>query len=214
MTVGRTMIGLGLLVAASAAGAQAPATRDVRFGVAGGASFSTGTLGSDWGETGWHLQGALQLAPAGLPFGIRAELLYHRMGEKSESLFDPGTGETYSLAMRPSFTGGTANMVWSFPAQPASTIRPYLIGGLGVYSTRLDVTYDLGSIGGAGSGNDSKTSVGLNAGGGVQFQLGTLDAFVEARFHNVFDALPDMNSESVDRTKSATFVPISFGLLF
>lgn len=214
MAVGRMMCALALLVAASTAGGQAPVTRDVRFGVAGGASFSTGTLSSDWGETGWHVQGALQFAPARLPFGIRAEFLYHRMGEKSESVFDPGTGETYSAAVRPSFTGGTANMVWSFPVQPASTVRPYLIGGVGVYSTRLDVKYDFGSIGGTGSGNDSKTSFGLNAGGGVQFQFGMLDAFVEARFHNVFSALPDMNSDSPDRTKSATFVPISFGLLF
>jgi hypothetical protein len=66
---------------------------------------------------------------------------------------------------------GTANALYNFSTSSDARIRPYLIGGAGIYA-------------------DGGTDFGINAGGGLTFPLGVGDsparAFAEARFHAIF----------------------------
>jgi len=113
------------------------------------------------------------------PIGVRAEGVYHKFGEK---------GENY-----PSMIAGLVNLVWNFPMTQPYTVRPYLIGGAGIYDERCD-------------GCPSQTKAGLNGGGGITIPLTGFSTFVEARFHIVFDSNTSQSN--------STFVPISVGIHF
>ena len=93
-------------------------------------------------------------------------------------------------------TGFVGNGVIPF-GDPASTARPYAIGGVGVY--RLKFSGEFGSI----DISDTQTKFGINIGGGFQFNLSGFDTFVEARFHSVFTEVDNTN-----------FIPLSFGFKF
>jgi hypothetical protein len=66
---------------------------------------------------------------------------------------------------------GTANALYNFSTSSEARIRPYVIGGAGIYA-------------------DGGTDFGINAGAGATFPLGVGDsparAFAEARFHAIF----------------------------
>ena len=86
-------------------------------------------------------------------------------------------------------TSANANLVY---ALPGVGMRPYLIGGAGIYGTKLDV-----------SGSDTNTNLGLNGGIGAAFPLSGFNAFVEARYHHI---LTDGSATQ--------FIPVTFGLSF
>jgi len=52
---------------------------------------------------------------------------------------------------------------------------------------------------------------GVNAGGGFDFDLGNLSAFIEARYHAIFNGIKDPDTLE-DAT--AAFVPITLGIRF
>jgi opacity protein-like surface antigen len=60
-------------------------------------------------------------------------------------------------------------------------------------------------------GSDSDTNFGVNGGAGLDFGLGNLAAFVEARYHAVFGGTVD--PETLDDA-TASFVPITIGIRF
>jgi hypothetical protein len=94
------------------------------------------------------------------------------------------------------FIYGTANLVYKFKTSEASTFRPYLIGGGGVYNfkpTGSDVL----------PGTGSETKFGVNAGAGFDIKTGSAGLFVEGRFHDVFTTGSD-----------AQFLPITVGVRF
>lgn len=66
---------------------------------------------------------------------------------------------------------GTANALYNFSTESSARVRPYVIGGAGIYA-------------------DGGTDFGINAGAGATFPLGLGDsparAFAEARFHAIF----------------------------
>ena len=71
-------------------------------------------------------------------------------------------------------------------------MRPYLIGGAGIYGYKSDV-----------SGASTNTDFGLNGGIGASFPLSGFNTFVEARYHHIFTDV------------SATqFIPVTFGISF
>jgi hypothetical protein len=88
---------------------------------------------------------------------------------------------------------GTLNAVWMFPMTQPYTVRPYLIGGGGIYNERCDSC-------------PSQTKFGLNGGAGITVPLSGFSTIIEARFHVVFD--------SEGGGSNSYFVPISVGLLF
>ncbi|HEU4588009.1 MAG TPA: outer membrane beta-barrel protein [Gemmatimonadales bacterium] len=170
----------GLLMAGvGAAHAQSP----VSFGLGGGATIPLGST-SDAVKTGWHGLALVQFKPAGSPVGFQIDGQYQELKSKAGLT----AGKTQLI-------NGTANVVFSFPVAAETKVRPYLIGGGGVYNIKFKPS--------AGGASPSSTKFGLNAGAGFDFALSGATIFVEGRYHNVFVTGSD--------TK---FIPITLGVKF
>lgn len=181
--------GLALATAVVAAPAQAQdmsSTRAFTIGVAGGVTIPTGDAGDFW-DTGFNVMGTLGFRPATLPVGLRFDIMYHSLGGKTTEF-----GNIEIEGEDASIIAGAANAVLNFTTEGG--IRPYVIGGLGVYN--ID------------AGDESSTKFGLNAGGGLDFQLSGFNTFLEARFHRVF------TDEDEDGVDGLTLIPIVFGIRF
>ena len=167
--------GLTLAAAAAApAAAQGAAdARPVRFGVQGGISLPTGD-DNEGVNTGFTVGGLLDFQPAALPFGIRVNADYHRFG------IEDVDNKLSVLAV-------TGNAKYDFTT--ASGISPYVIGGVGMYRSSISDCDEC----------ESDTEFGFNFGGGLNFNLGTLDTFAEVRY-NLVDG--------------SGIVPVVFGIRF
>ena len=164
--------------------AFAQGSRGLHFGLSGGATFPTEDARRDFG-TGWEGSALVVFNPPVSPVGLRIEGTYRGMESNS-----------FRGVTRVRIAAGTANVVVG-PRE--LLIRPYFVGGLGVYS--LDFTIYSRAAPYSGS---NQTKLGWNAGGGVAFPLGARSSiFVEARYHSV----------ETD-TARFSFVPISVGILF
>ncbi len=176
------LAGLTLAAGIAAAPAQAQMMDDARpitIGLAGGLSLPLGDFGEN-NETGYAVQGSIGFRPAAIPFGLRADVMYQSFGLDN---FD-GSLTTLSGTLNGLFSLGTAG----------SGLRPYLIGGVGIYN-----------LGGEVEGVDieGETKVGLNGGAGLRFALSGFNTFLEARYHSVFTD-----------DQSTNFIPILFGVEF
>jgi opacity protein-like surface antigen len=195
--LGRFVIGASafLIVAtAQAQGTSGTSGRPFKLGGALGATVPLGDFG-DGADLGFHLGGLIEYKPATFPVNLRGEITYHRNGLKSDffasddPIFDDVDGD-FSMI---NFIG---NALIPF-GDPASTARPYAIGGIGLY--RLKASAEFGGI----DISDTQTKFGLNVGGGFTFNLSGFETFVEARFHSVFTEESNTN-----------FIPLSFGFKF
>ena len=99
------------------------------------------------------------------------------------------TSSTIPWRVKAKFASVTGNVV---VAMPAVGIKPYAIGGLGFYHVSSSVT-----------GTTASNDFGFNVGAGINVPLTGFATFVEARYNRV--------SESGG---SASFVPITFGVMF
>jgi hypothetical protein len=178
--------GVALAGLAGAAGAQeVGGTRAVSFGIAGGATIPVGDAG-DLYDTGFNLMGMLNVQPAFVPVGVRFDVMYHALGGKDVATLPGGGGSVGVPDLR--VLAGAANAVLT--VSNTGTVRPYVLGGVGLYNLSCD-------------GCESETKVGLNGGGGIEFGVGGFNTFVEARFHSVF-------TEEVN----TNLIPVVFGLRF
>ncbi|MGI8547956.1 MAG: outer membrane beta-barrel protein [Gemmatimonadaceae bacterium] len=143
--------------AARAQGASSP-TRPFSFGVSGGAAVPTGDL-SDVASVGYNVTGSLGLSVPTLPVGLRVDGAYNSFGIKNDLLTGTGAGNVDGNARVLSLTG---NLVLPIPLV---LIRPYLIGGAGIYNVRLSATAT--DQNGTSSGSASESKFGFNLGAGV-----------------------------------------------
>ena len=150
---------LTLLAAALQAGAveAQSITRPFSFGAAGGVTVPTrdGRIGM---ETGYHVEGMIGLKPPMLPIGLRADVVYHRLG------FEGSDGSRNMF-------GGIINA--TYDVVPTPLIRPYLIAGVGMYNFEPDAAPEQGPV----------TQVGFNGGAGVRLCLAGMSSFVETRYY-------------------------------
>lgn len=189
-TILGAVAGLTLAAAVVAAPAQAQdmgTTRAFSIGIAGGATIPTGDAGDFW-DTGFNVMGTLGFQPATLPIGVRFDLMYHNLGGKTTEL----GGGLEVEGEDASILAGAANALVNFTTEGG--IRPYLIGGVGVYNVD--------------AGGDSETKFGLNGGGGLEFALSGFNTFLEARYHRIFF---DEDESGVD---GLSLIPIVFGIRF
>lgn len=171
----------GLLMAGvGAAQAQTP----VKFGLGGGATIPLGST-SDGLKTGWHGLALVQFKPASSPVGFQLDGQYQELKTKADAEF-AGKSQLFN---------GTANVVYSFPVAAETKVRPYLIGGGGVYNVKAKPA--------TGPSLGSTTKFGINAGAGFDFALSGATLFLEGRFHNVFV-----------EGGSTKFIPVSLGVKF
>ena len=190
---GRFVIGASALLIAATAHAQGtnPSGRPFKLGGQLGASVPMGDFG-DGADLGFHLGGLIEYKPASLPVSLRGELTYHRNGLK-EDFFGSEFGDMDGNFSQIDFVG---NALIPF-GDAASTARPYVIGGLGLYRLKASAEFEGVDI------SDTQTKFGLNFGAGLTFNLSGFETFVETRFHSVFAEDSNMN-----------FIPLSFGFKF
>jgi hypothetical protein len=177
---GVTALAFATLLAAPALRAQG-----AEFALGGGVGIPLGTF-DDAVKIGWHGLAAVSVVPNGWPVGIQID------GQYQQYKFDGST------SLKDRFIMGTANIVFKFKSSEESKVRPYLIGGGGVYNVKATGTNDLGTIVEGGV-----TKFGLNAGAGFDFKAGGAGLFIESRFHDVFTS-----------GENVKFLPITVGIRF
>jgi opacity protein-like surface antigen len=171
------------LLVLSARTADAQISSPIRFNVHAGAAIPVGSTNSsssganDGLTTGFRAGVGLELHAPLMPVGLRFDGDFDRLG------FDGGGGNA-------SIWSVTANAVLS----PA-LIPIYFIGGVGFYSTKVNVD-------GVGSSN-SETDFGFNLGAGLQLPLTGFSTFIEARYTRI-------NTE----LEATQYIPIVFGVRF
>ena len=147
------------------------------WGVNVGAAVPAKDLSNDH-VTGVNAGVTFAVGGIGQLFGFRIDGMWNQFGAKS------GTTATSARIV-----GGSLNLVTSLVG---NSDRVYLIGGVGGYGIRGIV------------GQASKNDFGIN--GGIGFWLPFANAFLEARYHHFYRALPNK--------QPAVFIPITLGVLF
>jgi opacity protein-like surface antigen len=146
---------------------------------------------------------------------MRLEGVYHNFG--SPTYASPRLFALTSPAPIPAGTtfhgdnslmAGIANLVWEFAAESGARLRPYALGGAGIYRVTTGESCT-GNCGDFYEGKVKFNRIGFNIGAGLNFDVGATGMFLEARVHMVPKA-SRLQGESV----SAQFVPISLGILF
>lgn len=165
-----------LLIAGAMLLSPQVASCQARFGVAGGLAIPVSDLADD-ANLGWNVAASINFGGTHVPIGARIEGAMNGFDLKN---FDD---DVRILDL-------TANAVLNIAQRPSS---PYLIGGLGIYNSKVATA-------------DSKSALGANLGGGLRFVVGDMTALLEARYHLMFG----------DRTDLANyqFIPITFGIIF
>jgi opacity protein-like surface antigen len=154
-------------------------------------------------NTGFTVVGSIGFRPVDSPVRFRLEAQYTRLGLDEEMRFGGG-GAPEVADGHVSIISGIGNIVLA--ARTAHRLRPYLIGGLGIYRLSSEVghtTPEGTPLDNSFTPSRSETKFGLNGGAGVDLAVGALHTFVEARYHGVFT--------EGDR---AGFIPITLGIRF
>ena len=191
------IIAAGSTPGASIASAQGGSIiNPISIGISGGVSVPMSELANGTGEftgvnTGYNVTGSLGVSLPVIPFSLRADVAYNGFGSKNVLFAATNPGNSFNADAR--VLDFTANIV--FPIHlPAPIVRPYLIGGPGVYNVRISPTT---------GGSTSQTNIGFDIGAGVSVPFVLFDGFVEARYHHVNQSGGTM-----------AFVPITVGVMF
>ncbi len=159
------------------------------FGVSTGVTIPAG-VGADLHKTGYNATLMWGIGSVDSPFGIRFDGMYSSLGEKRNTGLATPVGEATVTSLSANFLVNTLG----------SNNHVYLIGGLGGFSYNPD-----------GKGTKSKTDFGLNA--GVGLFLPGVNTFVEARWFNLYRALPDVDT-NVSGKRALQIFPITVGVMF
>ncbi len=143
--------------------------KDMSWSIYGGMSNPTGEASPD-GGFGGRVNGFYMATPT---IGVGAEVGYHKFGTME---FDFGGGTT----------GEFSSSVWQFTPSVkaqgvAGKIRPYGIGGLGMYNSKVSLSYSDATP----EESESSTDFGFNLGAGAEFGTGPTTFGVEARWHSI-----------------------------
>ena len=172
---------LSLAIAAAAltafgSTASAQSTKPISLGISIGAAIPVGDF-ADVYNTGYNGTVSLGFNSVGTPLGIRIDGMYNSFPDRDDL-----------IVARPDYriTSANANLVY---ALPGVGIRPYLIGGGGIYGQKPDV-----------DGAETTSDFGVNGGLGASFQLSGFRTFIEARYHHIFS------------DAATQFIPVTFGI--
>ena len=170
----------------SSAGAQVARPT---FGISGGLALPTGDLGKGR-SSGYDIAANVGFHPTGQSFGVRIEGAFNQFNVKGASNAHTNIFDV------------TGNIVVGTAAAPG-TVRPYFIGGLGIYNIKDEIVVRGTTV------STSATKFGLNGGAGLDVPLSGIAAFFEARFHYVFT-----NNGNNGFGYNAGFVPLVVGVRF
>lgn len=193
------LVGIAAMAALPAiAQAQSTTTsRPVSFGVSGGASIPVSDL-SDGVDVGYTVGAHVLLAPSSMQMlAFRGDVGFDSWNYKS----------AVAQALDGKFRALTVMGNVILKSSSAMSIKPYAIGGLGLVNTKSSAKAAGVTV------SESNSGFGIQAGGGLEFQLSGFTTFIEAKFVNAFSALDDGTTSS-DSKKSANWIPITFGIRF
>jgi hypothetical protein len=156
----------------------------VRFGLGGGIVVPVSRLG-DFFKVGWQGQAAVIIRPQRFPVGFQIDGNFMQMKSK------PPADTTFQVI------DGTANIVFTIPTSAATTFKPYILGGAGVYNIK-------------NKPGDTRTKFGLNGGVGFDVGNGPVVFFAEGRFHNIFSG----RINDIGHPSNASFIPVTIGVKF
>jgi len=180
--------GIAALAVGMLLGAPALRAQGAEFSLGGGVGVPLGDF-DNTAKMGWHGLAAVSFVPSGWPVGIQVDGSYQQF-----NLDDAATPGFSGLKNR--FLMGTGNLVFKFKTSEESTFRPYIIGGGGVYNSKITGSDDPNDILPGG-----ETKFGLNAGAGFDIKTSGIGLFLEGRFHDVFTSGTDTQ-----------FIPITLGI--
>jgi hypothetical protein len=166
---------VGLVASARSAPAQAAGAQTVPvpiIGVGGGISIPAGGIAKNR-QPGFNLDAMAEFRTPSEPLGLRGEVLYQYFGADKNAL-DASSANTVGFLL---------DVVYH---APRSQVRPYLIGGMGLYHI-----------------SDNGNSAGFNVGTGLTIPLPGMGAYAEARLHFALTQGP-----------SFVTVPVTFGVTF
>ncbi len=162
-----------LTIAGQTADAQQPVADAVHFGASAGLNIPLSDL-SRAVQTGYILNGFVQGTPQGSPVALRGEIGYSGFSGKN-SLVNQSVTMLVVNALLPLAPGDA----------------PYVIGGVGLNHVSSYFGYN------------SENDLGLNFGGGYQWQLGDMHYFVELRYYVIAHS-----------GASRQMLPLTFGVTF
>ena len=180
--------GIAALAVGMLLGAPALRAQGAEFSLGGGVGVPLGDF-DDAAKTGWHGLAAVSFVPTGWPVGIQIDGSYQQFN-LDDAAFPGFSGLKNRLLL------GTGNLVFKFKTSEESTFRPYIIGGGGVYNSKITGSDDPNDILPGG-----ETNFGLNAGAGFDIKTSGIGLFLEGRFHDVFTDGADTQ-----------FIPITLGI--
>jgi opacity protein-like surface antigen len=183
--VGFAAAAIAFVPAVSQAQQHRSASQPVKFSAALGVALPQSDYADGVG-TGLHIEGMASKRLSASPAFLRGELGYAHFGEKDNS------GVTSNQV------AAALDLGYNFVA--SSSVKPYVLGGLGAY--RTSISQDLGT--GNATVNDNTTNLGFNAGVGMRFKMAGHVAYVEGRY---------VDQGNWNGAKIAT-LPIAFGLEF
>jgi len=155
----------------------------VGFGLSGGLSVPTGDLG-DAVDAGYSVAGHVFLKPSSMKsLRFRGDVSFDRWAYK-------GNIDGNSRVL-----GFVGNAILDLSTNGG--VKPYVLGGLGAYNGKS--TTEVGSV----NVSSSSTDVGIQVGGGLNFQLSGFSTFLELKYVNIFT-----------ENNSTGFIPITFGVRF
>src|SRR5256886_10536113 len=184
-----------------AAGTLAAQGVHPQFGLGGGLLAPVGdyhaTAGGQGFNTAWQGLALLAFKLPALPVGFRIDATYgansanDRLKDTLSAALGQPTDEKTKLA------GVSVNV--TYPAARSAPVRPYAIGGVGLYHTTISTSTS------ASTGDRAATKLAWDLGGGLAFALRGVTLFFEARYVNV---------AAVSGLPRTTFLPFTTGIRF
>ncbi len=157
------VLGLVTMAGVASVNAQTPGGR-ASFHLGGGLVLPTGDFG-DFAKTGWQAMGGVDFGLGGLPFMLRVDALYGQ-NNGDEAVTGPD--------VKAKFFGGMAGGQFMLGSGP-SPVKPYILAEIGMVNTKVT----------APGFSDSNTKFAFAPGVGLQFGLGSINAFVEGKYLSI-----------------------------
>ena len=163
--IGRSLVTLALALLVTAVPLVAQREAPITISLGAGLTVPGGDF-NDAYEMGWGALAAVAYKPPAVPFAFRVDLSLAQV--KDETPLD--------LANRMFY--GTGNVLYEIDIA-GTVLRPYLLGGAGIYY------FDPRGDDAVGLGSDTK--FGLNLGAGIEMKPRTIGFFAETRLHHVMN---------------------------
>jgi len=196
------------------------------LGLSAGSAMPNGSFRDIGYERGWGVNVPFGYHARNQLLGVRFDMGYNQF--EGGTFLGAGTGGAPLTLTNnnPKVLSATVNLTARLPLNQSRSIALYGVGGGGAYQFRdFGPTSALGGFLGndveapfVGDSKKTRTRLGAQAGGGIDFGVGPASIFVESRFVNVFADRGDETAFSSffgnERGKNVRWVPIVLGVTF